>query len=143
MDLYQSTHNSLVLVVLFEATVRFCFHVQLDLLRLVDSEPSELRAQDIWRSDLDDEKGQLEYILNGESPISRRERNALHLGMYLPLVRESRCRIQGNMQVGSVGRVASDLSPDPAKLRSWLGAGARPTLLQSGLELNSKVGGKG
>lgn len=59
MDLHQSTHNSLVLVVLFEATVRFCFHVQLDLLRLVDSERSELRAQDIWRSDLDDEKGQL------------------------------------------------------------------------------------
>lgn len=45
MDLYQSTHYSLVLVVLFEATVRFCFHVQLDLLRLVDSEPGELRAQ--------------------------------------------------------------------------------------------------
>lgn len=103
MDLYQSTHNSLVLVVLFEATVRFCFHVQLDLLRLVDSVPSELRAQDIWRSDLDDEKGQLEYILNGENPIS-----PLHLEMYrwfevsLPNSREDAGRKCWSSRVGSL-----------------------------------------
>lgn len=108
MDLYQSTHNSLVLVVLFEATVRFCFHVQLDLLRLVDSVPSELRAQDIWRSDLDDEKGQLEYILNRENPISQRERNALHLEMYrwfevsLPNSREDAGRKCWSSRVGSL-----------------------------------------
>lgn len=47
MDLYQSTHNSLVLVVLFEATVRFCFHVQLDLLLVVGAELGGLRAQNI------------------------------------------------------------------------------------------------
>lgn len=88
MDLHQSTHNSLVLVVLLEATVRFCFHVQLDLLRLVDSVPSELRAQDIWRSDLDDEKGQLEYILNGENPISQ-EGEKCSPSRDVPLVRVS------------------------------------------------------